>query len=107
MSRKRICFKCHREVAIENDAGHLGYLVFGEATGSQCGSRTIHFLPVIEDSVVVCIGSPYRAQYIEGQPRDNGGYWYFKSHEASIRAAHQKLQELAKKLKEKSSPQAT
>ncbi len=92
----RICWKCKGEVPVKNDGGHIGYLVWSDPTGLQCGSRTIHFLPVvIKDKngvdVVVCLGSPYRAQYIEGQPRDTRHYLYFKEYVAPVRAAFQKL----------------
>ena len=88
--RKRICFHCHGVVPIENDAGHLRFLVWGEFSGVHCGSRTRHLLPVGN-----CPGSPYTAQYLEGQPRDKRGYLYFKEHEVIVRAAHKKLQDLA------------
>lgn len=97
---KRVCFVCHGEVPIENDGGEIGFKVFGDFSGMHCGSRTIHFLPVVgDDRRIICRGSPYRAQYIDGQPRDLRKFIYFKTREAQIRDAYQKLQELAKKEK--------
>jgi hypothetical protein len=40
-----------------------------------------------------CPGSPSRAQYLEGQPRDDRGYGYDERLEAPIRAIHAKMQE--------------
>lgn len=92
----RICHKCKKPVSVRNDGGHIGYLVFSDPTGLQCGPHTTHFLPVVENGIVLCEGSPYRAQYLEGQPRDKRHFLYFKSSEAPVRAAYQKLQALAK-----------
>ena len=109
MARKRICFQCHGEVPIENDAGELRYLVFGDPTGLQCGQRTLHLLPVVtkdenDVEVVVCKGSPHVAQYLSGQPRDGRGYIYFEFLEVRIRTAYQQLQVMAKKIEEKNNP---
>lgn len=90
----RICDKCHRWVPPENDMA----LVMA-ATGIP-GSEWIpaiwhsrHFLPVLEDDgTVLCEGSPSRAQYIEGQPRDTRGYRYDERLEPLYRSAWRKLQ---------------
>ena len=103
MAFKRICFMCKEEVPIENDAGQLGFLAFHEFSGLECGSRTAHLFPVTRkdkdgSDVVLCKGEPYRAQYLEGQPRDPRPEWFYaKNVEAQIRAAYRKLQEMAEK----------
>ncbi len=118
MVHKRICFKCHGEVPIENDDGELGRLLFGDPTGLKCGSRTLHFLPVVTKDengvdIITCKGSPYRAQYLNGQPRYGREYVYFEFLEVRIRAAYQKLQDMAKamaiekEIEEKSNPSST
>ena len=59
-----MCDKCGKEVPWENDATVVSSYFQGRAgVIFLYGSR--HFLPT-ED----CEGSPSRAQYIEGQPRD-------------------------------------
>lgn len=45
-----------------------------------------HFLPEGD-----CPGSPSRAQYIEGQPRDDRGYAYHESIEGLIRMAYREV----------------
>ncbi|MFZ2682115.1 MAG: hypothetical protein WAZ14_03420 [Patescibacteria group bacterium] len=54
------------------------------------GSR--HLLPVMDGEEVVCAGSPSRAQYIEGQPRDERGFIYDSSREVLHRAAYARIQ---------------
>jgi len=46
-----------------------------------------HFLPTEEG----CEGSPSRAQYIEGQPRDMRGFSYDPDKEALFRAAYARV----------------
>ena len=54
-----------------------------------------HFLPVFDnDGEKVCAGSPSRAQFIEGQPRDSRGFGYPRELEGKFRKAYQKTQEL-------------
>ncbi|MBI5153470.1 MAG: hypothetical protein HZA36_03370 [Parcubacteria group bacterium] len=74
------CDKCGEEVHPSNDAvlvameagtiSMVGLLVYG--------SR--HFLPTEN-----CKGSPSRAQYIEGQPRDTRGFVYNEEDEQGWR----------------------
>ena len=52
-----------------------------------------HLLPVKEGEHVICEGSPSRAQFIEGQPRDTRGYPYRAEDEVIYRAAFAKLQQ--------------
>jgi hypothetical protein len=84
------CDKCGREVERNNDA----VLIDGEVNGFSLYHLMSdrHFLPVIENGEVVCPGSPSRAQYIEGQPKDSRGYSYDPRAEPLYRAAYAKLQ---------------
>ena len=76
------CDKCFQPVVPENDAT----LVASIATGNPylVLARPRHFLPTEN-----CQGSPSRAQYIEGQPKDQRGYLYDKKLESSYRAAYE------------------
>lgn len=87
----RICDKCGREVAPGNDMTLVMGLIPGcEIIPTVWKSR--HMLPVVEDGVQVCPGSPSRAQYIEDQPRDTRGYPYLKELEKAYREAWAELQ---------------
>ncbi|MDO8435635.1 MAG: hypothetical protein Q7S89_03090 [bacterium] len=52
-----------------------------------------HLLPVAGE--IPCAGSPSRAQYLPGQPRDTRGYGYHDEMEASFRAAFAAMQRVA------------
>lgn len=86
------CDKCGLEVPYHNDATIVDAKVYGDP------SRVLfhlarHFMPVTdENGNAVCEGSPSRAQYIEGQPRDNRGYPYIKERENAWRSAWAELQ---------------
>ena len=54
------------------------------------GAKSRHLLPVTEGDKVICTGSPSRAQYLEGQPRDPR-YPYRIENEAIYREAYQNL----------------
>lgn len=76
------CDKCGQEVPWENDAT----IVESFFQDKPCfimfyGAR--HFLPTEG-----CEGSPSRAQYIEGQPRDTRGYPYDPMRERGWRKAY-------------------
>lgn len=94
-----LCDKCGLPVPFENDMTQVM-----AATGLE-GAELIpslwysrHFLPVVdEDGTVVCKGSPSRAQYLEGQPRDTRGYPYYPELESVYRMAWAKVQGQAKK----------
>lgn len=89
-----ICNKCKREVPPENDAIILDYLMTGNPLLSLALSR--HLLPVVVDGQTVCKGSPSRAQYLEGQPRDTrANYPWNEELGEQIRAAYPRLQALA------------
>ena len=84
------CDKCGRVVATINDATVLDAIAFEEpAVAFMYHAR--HLLPVVENGTVVCEGSPSRAQYLDGQPRDTRGYPYLPEHEARYRAAYAEM----------------
>jgi hypothetical protein len=91
------CDKCGKDVPLSNDAVALQSLIeYGTLPDGfmilNYGSR--HLLPVEG-----CEGSPSRAQFLEGQPRDERIDIYTSTLEAVTRAAYQKLLELANKPK--------
>ncbi|MBI4598645.1 hypothetical protein HY734_00435 [Candidatus Uhrbacteria bacterium] len=56
-------------------------------------NRATHVLPIVEDGKQVCPGSPSRAQYIEGQPRDpRPEFAYDAETERMRRAGWERLQ---------------
>jgi hypothetical protein len=86
------CDKCGKDVPLNNDAVALQSLIeYGTMPVPfmvlNYGSR--HLLPVEG-----CEGSPSRAQFLEGQPRDARIDIYTSTLEAVTRAAYQKLLEL-------------
>lgn len=85
------CDKCGREVPHDNDA--VGFDVCrGGSPLLYLGAVPRHLLPVLDGEEVVCTGSPSRAQYLEGQPRDpRPGSQYDPELEASHREAYTKL----------------
>jgi len=84
-----MCDKCQRRVSPDNDCARFDWLL-GAALAFMSQSR--HLLPVVENGVVVCGGSPSRAQYIDGQPRDPRPEWsYMPEREAPYRAAYDQL----------------
>lgn len=86
-----LCDKCGRPVPAANDMVRVMAELPGcEALPAVWYSR--HFLPVEEDGEVVCEGSPSRAQYLEGQPRDTRGFPYIEALEGHYREAWARLQ---------------
>ncbi len=87
------CDKCGRRVPPHNDAVNLDL----NRNNDDVGDRVVmydsrHLLPVIENGVVVCEGSPSRAQYLIGQPRDpRGKHPYIPREEREIRSAYKQL----------------
>jgi hypothetical protein len=80
------CDKCGKEVPRNNDATVIQAIAMDEPmTMFFCQPR--HFMPT-ED----CEGSPSRAQYIEGQPRDTRGYRYMPEYEEMWRKAYAQAQ---------------
>jgi hypothetical protein len=82
------CDKCGTHVPPENDAT----IIEANKTGNSViilMAKPRHFLPVPG----ICPGSPSRAQYIKGQPRDPR-YPYDESEEKAWRQAYAKAQEM-------------
>jgi hypothetical protein len=81
-----LCDKCGKDVEPENNAILLAVLL---GYFFSLGHR--HLL-----SVEGCEGSPSRAQYIEGQPRDlrQRSYPYTPEREHKVRVAYQRMQSL-------------
>lgn len=99
LAKNRVCFKCLRAVLPGNDGRFIAALALPALEAVGEGSRTIHFLPEFEKDasgkeILVCSGSPYHAQYINGQPRDKRGFLYLQEHESIWRAAYEKAQKL-------------
>jgi hypothetical protein len=93
-----VCYKCAQPVAPTNDARFLRYLAFEDT--EVLDAVPLHLLPLVVDGKVVCEGSPSRAQYLEGQPKDTRGYPYLPERQAPYRAAYQKLLQVAAKAAE-------
>lgn len=86
------CYKCGRDVPPGNDASFFDAFLTRKPAIIMF-SRPCHLLHIKEGGVVVCPGSPSRAQYIEGQPRDpRPEYAYKEECEALYRKAYQKTQ---------------
>jgi hypothetical protein len=91
---KNICDKCGGNVPRDNDARLLERVIYSVNSEFYVllVRATRHLLPVIENGVVVCKGSPSRAQYIKGQPRDpRAEYSYLPEWEEFYRAAYDEL----------------
>jgi len=86
------CDKCGRPVGPRNDAVNLDFVSQHGTLASPVehfayGAR--HLLPIGG-----CEGSPSRAQYLPGWPRDTRGYPYTRGNEHTIRWAYIRLWEL-------------
>lgn len=87
----KLCDKCGFEVEPKNDAIMLEMAMPSTDSGELIGlifAAPRHLLPTEN-----CPGSPSRAQYLEGQPRDTRGYTYRPELEAEVREAYAKLQD--------------
>lgn len=75
------CHKCALLVHPSNDATLLDYFLLKKEEPLRAGiikhAQSRHLLPVMEGGRVVCEGSPSRAQYLEGQPRDGRNVYPF------------------------------
>lgn len=95
------CDKCGKPVQPSNDAVLLDAIGQGInledswAMTLRLNYGARHLLPVVEEGQVVCVGSPSRAQYLPGQPRDPRNA-YNDDIEAPIREAYATLQELCR-----------
>jgi hypothetical protein len=87
-----LCDKCNTEVKSNNDATILDAIINNNPE-SILFNHARHLLPVVENGVIICEGSPSRAQYIEGQKRDTRGYKYYPEYESVVREAYKKLLE--------------
>jgi hypothetical protein len=92
----RFCDKCGKPVDPTNDAVELDIeLHRAEGDLFPIGlviAQARHLLPVAG-----CPGSPSRAQYLEGQPRDPRGiYGYDPEHEEPIRKAYASMRDAAR-----------
>lgn len=90
MESRGMCDKCNRSVEVNDDAGVIDAIF--HRFSSLTYNNVRHFLPVEENGEQICEGSPSRAQYIEGHPRDTRGYGYFKEDEEAWRAAYKAAQ---------------
>ena len=93
------CDKCGLHVPANNDVVQfdmaLAYMEghFDAILAMMCGLPR-HLLPVVENGVVLCEGSPSRAQYLEGQQPDSRlAYAYRPENEARYRQIYDKMQE--------------
>lgn len=82
----RNCDKCGLPVDPHEDAVQID-LRLG-ASAYLIMARPRHLLATEH-----CEGSPSRAQYLEGQPRDTRGYRYDPAAEAAIRAVYAEMQD--------------
>lgn len=89
MCTKVTCDKCGQVVNPDNDATIFWSFVVDDPT--EILNKPRHLLPT-----ETCEGSPSRAQYLIGQPRDSRGYEYDEKEESLLRAAYEKYQEWAK-----------
>ena len=91
------CDKCGLPVEPQNDAVSLQYVLeLGRLpeTMEQFMYGARHLLPT--DG---CEGSPSRAQYLEGQPRDTRGYSLVQKNVEPFRQAYARLCEISGSLK--------
>ena len=89
--RSDCCDKCHRPVSRDNSTTYFEALLTGNPFILLYNPR--HLLPVIENGVVVCEGSPSRAQYLPGQERDTRPeFAYRPEYEQRYRQAYNQMQ---------------
>lgn len=98
------CDKCGLPVPAWNDAVEVEIrLPAGNKTTLFLFAQSRHFLPVRDsDGKQLCEGSPSRAQYIAGQPKDSRGQYPYKQEcEKPWREAFEEIQkEVPAKFKE-------
>lgn len=87
----RPCDKCGLPVPMGNDAVNLAILIPGNATAYLVMARPRHLLATEH-----CEGSPSRAQYLEGQPRDQRDQYPLNEGMVQVvREAYAALQDMA------------
>lgn len=90
------CDKCHLPVPLGNNVIALMFVRSGTSVLGL--DRYRHLLPVEAAGKIVCDGSPNRAQYLKGQPRDTRSNSYSAAQEAPTRVAYSRLQKIATEL---------
>lgn len=80
------CDKCGQDVPLANDATMIEAIMTGQPMIILAYAAR-HFLPTAD-----CEGSPSRAQYIKGQPRDTRGYSYDPEMESKWREVYEEVQ---------------
>ncbi len=90
-----LCDKCGKIVPPHNDAVNLALEMNSTEVGDWLVfSDSRHLLPVFEKEKVICVGSPSRAQYLVGQPRDiRSEYPYKSDREIGMRLAYERMLE--------------
>lgn len=85
------CDKCGQLVPEHNDIRALEAIRRSDEVFWFMKAR--HCLPVVREGVTLCPGSPSRAQYLEGQPRDRRSqYPYIPEDEQPYREAWAQMQ---------------
>ncbi len=82
------CDKCGRLVRICDNAAHLDVYAGFASPAEILVTTPRHLIPIVENGVFICEGSPSRAQYLDGQPRDVGDFPYDPALEALYREAY-------------------
>jgi hypothetical protein len=94
------CDKCGLHVPENNDVVQFDMALASleghpEAMLTLLCATPRHLLPVIENGIVLCEGSPSRAQYLEGQQPDSRlAYAYRPENEALYRNVYARMQEV-------------
>ncbi len=90
-SNSLCCDRCGLPCPPHNDAAVFDMILLHDLSAIFAMAR--HLLPVYKNGKMVCSGSPSRAQYIHGQPRDTRtAYAYNPIYEEPYRKAYNKLQ---------------
>lgn len=84
--RRSACDKCGGPVLPSNDTTFVMAELYDDPI-IIIAAQGRHFLPEGD-----CLGSPSRAQYIAGQPRDTRGYPYNPENEEPYRQAYARVQ---------------
>ena len=104
------CDKCGGAVAPTDDAVLLDAICQGKdlddpwIVNLRLNYSGRHLLPHIVNGEMCCVGSPSRAQYLPGQPRDTRGQYHTET-EPIIRAAFAELQRAFSTPSERPAPQ--
>lgn len=86
------CLLCRQPVLRANDVTMLqAHMDPGLGQAYAAPPQAQHFLPVTNQGVLVCQGTPQLAQYLEGQPRYEGNEPYDAGIETQVRNAYLRL----------------